>query len=316
MIQQIRELLEDPVGHFRWWREKWERTLRQRELVRLAQRTLRAQQLDGDPGAEVHVLVGHRLIGDCLWAVWSLYRFLPARYPLVVHDDGTLTGADADLLRSLFQGCRILAKEEADSAVNDELSTHNLPRCLEYRQSHVLGMKLFDVQLFSAGRRALFMDVDVLVLDDPLELVQYLCGDVDAAVARYNEDVDDWYAWPLSRLDGVLANALHSRVNTGLMCFSCLELDWERYEEWLLQLGEPTSLHHVEQTLWALGFSQGESLPLPPRYDVHHRFAWQGVDRDVALRTRNHGRPVITQHYSGSWDYRAMFYDAIRRGLD
>ncbi|MEQ9400301.1 MAG: hypothetical protein RJQ04_14150 [Longimicrobiales bacterium] len=315
MIDRLRDFATDPVGHLRWWKEKAERKARQRELVAAARSRLSPIELSSHPESEVHILTGHRLLGDCLWAVSSLYANLPTKYPLVVHDDGSLTSADQDLLTGLFPGCRIIARSEADAKIERALRERGLGVLEEWRRAQVVGLKVFDVQMYSRGRRVLFMDVDILVMERPDELIEYMEGGRDAEVTLYNEDVENWYAWTVEHLRERVSPEVPERVNSGLMCYSRPELEWERYEEWLDLLDPTDNKFHLEQTLWAMELAFRPSEALPPRYDVHHRHAWDGMDPAVALRDRDHGRPVITQHYSGRWDYKAMFYDAIRGSL-
>lgn len=312
LVKRAVSLGQEPRATLRWWKESLERRLLQSELIRAAKRRLSPRLLDGDPGFEVHVLVGGSRIGDCMWALESLYRYV-GPVPLVIHDDGTLTQEHIRLFTEFFHGCRVITRAEADDVILCEFGHRNLPQCASFRRRNVVGLKIFDLQYFAMGRRVLFLDVDILFMEHPKELIDALGASAEAWTERYNLDIQDWYAWPRALLERCTGIPIPPLVNSGLMVIQRTDLDWTFYERCLVDAGPPLSDHHAEQTLWALDFGRFGGQPLPARYDVHHRFAWEGADRDEALKKRWHGRPVISQHYSGGWKYRSMFYDILRK---
>src|SRR5437016_1168105 len=91
----------------------------------------------------VHVLTGDK---DWLLAAWSLasfFHFTEIGWPIVIHDDGTLPDEARETFVTLFDSCRIIPRAESDADVTRALWPY--PFCLDYRNTHPLGLKVFDM---------------------------------------------------------------------------------------------------------------------------------------------------------------------------
>src|SRR5260221_7530094 len=60
----------------------------------------------GTPGheVEVHTLLCHAHVEMYLWAIFTFQHFVGVALPIVVHDDGSLTEADRQLLEARIRG--------------------------------------------------------------------------------------------------------------------------------------------------------------------------------------------------------------------
>jgi hypothetical protein len=312
----LRSLVRQPAVELRWKKQRLEQALRRRELLRAARRSLRPIRVPETDRSAIHVLAGTRTVLDGVWMLTSLFRQIEERYPVVVHDDGSLTEGDHAILTTLFPGLRVIARPDADRIVNPMLERQGLARCLALRGSYVPSLKLFDLQVFGRDRRILYVDTDVLFFQRPDRLCQLMARGADDAGTWYNVDIADWYTWPPAVLAERIGVTVPSRVNTGVFCAPVDLLPWRLYETCLGIRDAMVNPWHVEQTLWAVQYGSTGASPLPEdEYDVHHRHGWAGMDRARALKDRDHGAPVVSQHYSGGWAYRQMFYDALRAGF-
>lgn len=254
----------------------------------------------------IHTLLGINALQDSLYTIKQLYAFLPDRPPLVFHEDGSFGQKHISLIHEQFPGARIIRRRDADREVVGELQTRGLRRCEEYRRQHVFGLKLFDLQWYAAGRRAWYVDTDIGFFERPSEILDALAEPDDAFIDRYNEDVLQFYTWSAEDVRSLVGIEYPKRaVNAGMVILRRPTLRWELFEA-CLEL--PQRTFWDEQTLWAVDFGAGSANALPPEYDVCCRYAWEGLDRGMAERMLLRGRPVISQHFSGGFAYRRLFY--------
>lgn len=152
-----------------------------RVLIRTLGRPLLRRVLDRPPLALpdaqpddvcIHLLTKSN---ECLFALWacrSLLDQLDAPLPLFIHDDGSLTQKDFQLFETALPGVRIVRRGEADALVRKSLE--GFPHCLQFRESNVLSLKLFDPWVVQQTGDIILMDSDVLFFRRPPELIRWL----------------------------------------------------------------------------------------------------------------------------------------------
>jgi len=309
--------MSNPREILAWRKRRFEETLRRRELLRQGDRLLTPNPLPESGPSQIHMLIGHRTVAECLWALHSFLTYAEPSFPVCVHDDGSLIPRDCQLLERFYPGIRVLRRQESDAEVVPLLKKAGLNRLSALRAELPFTLKLLDLQHFAQGRRVLYLDTDILFFQRPTLLLDLMRAGTQDSTAWYNLDRATWYTWTSDDLYAHTGIRPGPQINAGLFTARIDDLSWwARYEDWLgiarPQAGQWTQWHR-EQTLWALHLTAIGAKPLPAAdYDVHHRSGWAGMDAAAALRKRNHGAPVVSQHYSGTWDYRQMFYDALR----
>jgi hypothetical protein len=115
----------------------------------------------GEKAAQVpvHVLTGGKDWRLSAWMLASFFHFTEVAWPVVIHDDGTLNREARAGLTSLFEGARIIDRAEADAEMEKVLRP--FPFCADYRFSHPLALKIFDMAHFAADDRFIIIDSDV-----------------------------------------------------------------------------------------------------------------------------------------------------------
>ena len=254
-------------------------------------------QFPREDSVELHLLTSRR---DWICAAWALASFVHCsgrRWPIVVHDDGTLNGTAERALRKIFPQLRIVARRDADAEMAVRLAAH--PRCLQYRQSHPLALKLLDCTVLARTPRVILLDSDLLFFQRPDEVLAWVQRRADEAF--FNPDFQDAYC--LSHAEGVarLGVALWPRVNTGLSLLPRAVIDLDFCEACLADemIDDPESIAWREQTVLALCASRfGAGGLLSSRYEV-------SFNPRMAAN-------AISRHYVG--DIRPMFYtEGVRR---
>ena len=255
---------------------------------------------------QLHLLFGHRTVHEAVATIQSLYRFTPA-WPVVLHDDGTLTAKDRTLVTSLLVGVRLIDRRRSDEEVIAHLEKAGLARLADFRRNVVFALKLLDVPFYAAGSRLLMMDTDVLFYEKPVELLAALYASDDEWRDRYSEDFSSSYAWDFDAIREYTGLDILPRVNVGLVALRRPRLWWERYERWLGIQKPFRSKHHLEQTLYALEFTEDGARALAPEYDVMFRASYVG-DYAKWIRSAQGGKNVISQHYCGGPAQRRHYY--------
>jgi hypothetical protein len=245
----------------------------------------------------VHVLTGKDDWPLAAWMLASLFHFSETAWPVVIHDDGTLPEEGRTLLQRLFPNTRFISRQEADTAMATALRPYSM--CRQYRNSHPLGLKIFDMAHFAASDRFLALDSDVLFFQPPREITEW-SKNPDAGESWFNEDVQEGSLISPSDAQEQLGVRLWPRVNSGLCLIQRRAIDFGFCDH---ALGATSILRghiwRVEQTLFALCASRhGRGGLLPKTYEVT-------LNRD--------GSPeAITRHYVGAVRQR-FFGEGLKR---
>jgi hypothetical protein len=193
----------------------------------------------------IRSLLCHRDVDMAIACLGSLLRFSRDPLQFVLHEDGTLTRADADRLSQAFPGLRVVFRSAADAIVNERLARY--PYCSQYRKSQAFALKLLDAPLLSEGDLA-FCDSDILFFRPFRDLFRW--PDQDTSMI-FMSDCREAYSvrpWDLIGRDRI---RLPSRVNSGLFVLRQTAYDLD-FMEWCLGRAEFRQLSiWIEQTCWA-----------------------------------------------------------------
>ena len=214
---------------------------------------------------EIHVLTSADDWLNLVWMLKTFYRFSGRQYALCIHDDGSLPEHAVETLRKHFPHARLIARAEADRVVLASLAGY--PRCLEFRRTNTLSLKLFDFLQYLESDRMLLLDSDILFFSKPTELLRRI-DDPGYRFNSVNADAATTYTAEPALVAERFGFQLEPLFNSGLGLIhrASLRLDW--IEEFL---SLPNILGHfwrIEQTLFALcSFRYGAEL-LPAEYRV------------------------------------------------
>jgi len=247
-----------------------------------------------DGPCEIHVLT-HK--GDWLNLIWTLksfYHHAQRRYPLCIHDDGTLDQDARSALTRHFPDARMISREQADATVLPTLT--EFPRCREFRKTNHLSPKVFDFRHYLESDQMLLLDSDVLFYQSPDELLRRIEDD-DFQLNSVNRDVETAYTVDPDDIEQRFGFRMVERFNSGLGVIQrdSLRLDWA--EEFLNVPGIVGHFWRIEQTLFALLSCRHGVELLPEAYDVY-------LTRGLGARP--------SRHYVGSIRH-LMYREGIAR---
>jgi hypothetical protein len=193
----------------------------------------------------LHGLVCHRDLEMALLCLGSILKYSDQPLKLIIHDDGSLTKEDQQLLLEALKGSKIITRAEADEQMQEHLKNHH--HCQRYRSEHIYGLKLLDIALLSPGDFA-YCDSDILFFRPFQNLFAWPNQETSAI---FMQDYVDAYSMLPWELIGSGKPKLVSKVNAGLSMIrkSAYDID---FIDWFL--GQESFRHKVgwlEQSCWA-----------------------------------------------------------------
>jgi hypothetical protein len=214
----------------------------------------------------VHVLVGDEEWRRAAWMLASWFHFSESAWPVVIHDDGTLSDEARTTLKKLFQSARIIGRAEADAAVAPMLQA--FPFCADFRGSHPRALTLFDVPHFAAQERFLVFHSGLLFFRHPREIVDWVAGGSDDC--WFQEDVQECSLLTAAEARAELNVKIWPRVSSGLSLLTKKAIDLDLCDQALAQTSLPTGQPwQIEQTLLMLCAARhGKGGLLPRKYEV------------------------------------------------
>lgn len=228
----------------------------------------------------VHSLVCHRDMWMSICSLKSLLLAVGEPMQFCLHDDGTLSGADQDLLKHHFPSARLITRREADARSEKILAQY--PNCRAWRNDHVMSLKLLDVANAGSAGRMAYVDSDILFFEKPSFWVEELKK--QKGQSFFNRDMGCFYAFSPEKIREELNVQVLNEINAGLwiMDRNCLSL--EKIENWLgrqfVRAVYDKKKHYLEQTMVAmLAAEYAEPAGyFPESYDVAFT---KPVDRSV-----------------------------------
>lgn len=119
----------------------------------------------------LHILSGHRDVNQLIWALASWYQ-ATSEAPLVyIHDDGTFTARDVQLIRKFFPESVIVDYQTATNAMPAWLQDFPLSWKLRMESGIPYALKVFDPYFISPGQNVMMLDTDILWFRQPTDLV-------------------------------------------------------------------------------------------------------------------------------------------------
>ncbi len=233
----------------------------------------------------VHVVAGEADWREAAWMLASWFCASDLAWPVVLHDDGTLSEKARNFFRRAFGDVlRIIDRVEADAELVPRLK--EFPFCEEFRAKHAAALKLFDTAHFAATDRYLVFDSDVLFFQKPREIREWADG--ESQDCWFAEDAQENSIITVAEARDELDVKLWRRVDAGISLLWKPAIDLDFCDLTLAQTsilkGSP---ERIAGTLLALCASRhGTGGLLPKTYET-------SVEKNAAA-------DAVARHYIGA----------------
>ncbi len=226
----------------------------------------------------------------------SWFHFTERAWPVIIHDDGTISDEAASTLQRLFPSARIIRRKEADAALAPVLLA--FPFCETFRSDDPSALKIIDAFHFSPAERLFVFDSDVLFFNYPRELVDWAEGGGDGC--WFTEAIEEESLITPAAARDEIGVTIWPRVDMGISLLQKSALDLDFMDSALARTSILRgSLEHAAQTLAMLCAAHAEKGGLlPRRYEVS--------------RARVAADDAVGRHYSGAARER-FFEDGLKR---
>lgn len=247
---------------------------------------MRMEPTDDNAVAEVHLLCSRRDYLCAIWALKSFYCLSGITCPLAIHVQGQSPDRMIARLRQHFPDARLVLQAEADAFVEPHLARAGLDRLLALRRKTPFMLKMTDFVLMCRAPRLLLLDSDVLFFARARDLIEHARSKSTAAL--FQRDVANMYNISPENAFERFGFHLAPCVNSGIALVSRAAVNLDRCEHYLSddEVARPNTM--VEQTLYALAFSERSEIEyLPDSYLV-------------SLQPYKDMRSLIARHYAGA----------------
>jgi len=185
-------------------------------LCFLNKKILQTRSFTLDPAAdvEVHSLISSRDLGVYLLAIKSLLRF-SCGFKVVVHDDGSLTERDKDVLRQHVQGIKIIDRSFADKVILQKYSGQEASLFLREQTPNF--MQVMDYFVLSESKKVIGMDSDVLFFQYPQALMDWVNGHEEVILYNFQSGVG-LNSLKESDFTGAPFKVSETGINCGFFC--------------------------------------------------------------------------------------------------
>jgi hypothetical protein len=200
--------------------------------------------------AEVHNLVCRADLPFATTCLASLRRTASEPIRFIIHEDGSFTEDDIEIVRSALADAEVVRRKEAEDHLQPALRKY--PTLRNARSRLPIFMKLLDIPMLSNGNFVNYVDSDVLFLRQHCGL--FLSDGEVHVNARFMRDPRSAYGFRVR--DYAPFGFVHpiSCLNAGLFSIRREAIDFEWLEFVSRQIGTEQFLRHrswSEQGLWA-----------------------------------------------------------------
>lgn len=242
----------------------------------------------------IHMVVGHSMLPMGLLALRSFEFHTRRRWAPLIHEDGTFTDNDRNLLLKYFPDAVIIERQQADKEATAALK--KFPACCENRLKHNWFLKVFDTRHYAPYERYILLDSDIIFFRRPEAILHWI--DSASEEMWLMEDNREKYSHPRFEIENTLKVKIIESANSGLDLIPKNAADLDLAERFLAEcVTNVQQYEFLEQTIfgiWLSAWGQGGLLPRD-EYEI----SWNTFHRADA----------VCRHYIGSAKNDALFFE-------
>lgn len=268
-------------------------------------------ELDSSPFLTISVLTSHGTFRMAMAQLKSLYRFLDTKFPLEIHDDGTLTDDDIHKLENSFRGVQIIKRATANAQIESYYQENGLVNLKTFRNKIINNLQFTDLSFFCKTKYCLQIDADILFFKKPYFLENAFLSeliDQNNNSAYYNIDRGPAYSYSNEDMRKIMSKEVPFQFNAGLFLYPVNKLVYKYAEDILKEhLPMPTNNRYVEtQTIQCMAYHMlGECIPLDESFDVSLRL--------LETEKFNYNYGLLTSQHYCAWSRNLFYLDFMEK---
>jgi hypothetical protein len=198
----------------------------------------------------IHILSGHRDLTMLLWSLASWYRAVGESGRVYIHDDGTFTGTDKQILGRLLPQATIVDCEEMGQKIVAALA-RSFPAAHHYRslsfldRRYIFNLKLIDPFFAGGADVKLILDSDLLWFLKPEELLRSISSNHLPVFMGGLGEMDFVFS------DGSSLPKEISGINSGIVSYRRDQFNLKDLDEFYSHVDSRANPHFVEQAGYA-----------------------------------------------------------------
>ncbi|HPL95304.1 MAG TPA: hypothetical protein PLF15_00785 [bacterium] len=229
---------------------------------------------NAESNLSIHVLVCQRDFIMLLWSLKSFFSFFNYPFQLYLHNDGTLSLKQINILKKYFP--KAICVEPTEILNNKNLTAYPvIKNFLLTHPNYYLMKKIVDSYFISEKNNILVIDSDLLWFKAPEELLNNLNNNCDKSLMMWSP-----LPGPVYFKDGTVLDENLSHYNSGIVLYQRANFNLVKLSEYLekIDTDNPTNFQFIEEA----GFTQClKNLQLLPK----EKYIIKGkVDEQIVAR--------------------------------
>jgi hypothetical protein len=178
----------------------------------------------------MHMLTSHQDMLIAMWSLASFYKTSEVIGHLTIHNDGTLTKHDTEVITRLFPNARVVDVRDFLLSHAGELEAY--PILLEFRQTYkrFQSKKLIDVYFERRGDIILYLDSDLLWFASSEEIRNFVQNETEGKSFMMSNGTERVH---VIFKDGTSTSGDVAECNSGVTLFNAKNYDLEKLSEYI-----------------------------------------------------------------------------------
>ena len=255
-------------------------------------------EYEADPKIELHTICSRHSQGLWMfaWMVRSFVFHSGLRPVVIVHDDGTLDQATANLIITKFPNAKVWFRNETARLITEKPEVPDIVKKAR-ANCHFFLDKLVDSLVLSRAQKLIMSDSDILYYNPPTEVADFVSGktNLDMLVQRqaneyivHDVGMDNYYNDKYKLEEKKVA-----LMNGGYLMLDRYKFNLGQVAEFLEHVKRPFTDYFIEMSGWSSLMAQANFEFLPP-----DRYAIKGFLNDK----------MVMKHYTSPRRYEMFAY--------
>jgi threonylcarbamoyladenosine tRNA methylthiotransferase CDKAL1 len=240
---------------------------------------------------EIHSTISHKNLSHYILAINSLQSLSDVKFPIVVHDDGSLSSQDMVFLKTQIPEIKIINFKKSTEIMKKVLK--NYPYLLEYRLSNYKNpshlINTIDIPYFAESKYIIYLDSKVLFFKKPRSICNWVLKNKNKNKFLYMKDYVNDYVLSNIQCQNYFKVGYLNKFNIGILCYTKSILDLDKLNRYfsLLKLLGKDAVNSRDQTYLMILAQKKYKIIMPLNKNYVVSFAGEKDDKTVCYHYEN-----------------------------